>query len=430
MTATAARHLRIVVGVTGGIAAYKAVSVIRAFVLDGHHVDVIATAGALEFVGRPTFEAISRNPVHTELYDGVSEVRHVALGQQADVVVVAPTTANTMASIAAGLAPDLLGNTILARRCPLVLAPAMHTEMWENPATQSNVSLLRSRGIVIVGPGSGALTGSDSGVGRMSEPEDIVAATYRAAGLLSGDLLSGDLRSVSQSAGGQSAGGPAQSGIHDLLGKHVLITGGGTREAIDPVRFIGNRSSGRQAVALAEAARDRGAKVTLIAAHLEVPLPAGVRVITVSSTAELGAALRSEAPANDVIIMAAAIADYRPADVSDNKLKKSVIGEHPTVALVQNPDLLAALSASSRPDQFVIGFAAETSDDKDALLALGREKLARKGCDALVVNGVGWNTGFGTETNDVIVLSREGDILVEVSGEKRAIAERILDITS
>lgn len=409
MTATAARRLRIVVGVTGGIAAYKAVNVIRAFVLDGHHVDVIATAGALEFVGRPTLEAMSRNPVHTELYEGVSEVRHVALGQQADVIVVAPTTANTMASIAAGLAPDLLGNTILARRCPLVLAPAMHTEMWENPATQANAELLRSRGVLIVGPGSGALTGSDVGVGRMSEPEEIVAATYRALGLHA-----------------TSSGEPDSQ---DLLGKNVLVTGGGTRGAIDPVRFIGNRSSGRQAVALAEAARDRGATVTLIAAHLEMNPPTGVRVISVSSTEQLGTALDVEAPAHDIVIMAAAIADYRPAAVSDNKLKKNVIGENPTLELVQNPDLLAALSASSRPDQFIIGFAAETSDDREVLLALGREKLARKGCDALVVNGVGWNVGFGTETNDVIVLARGGDILVEVSGEKREIAERILDIT-
>ncbi len=410
MATSAARRLRIVVGVTGGIAAYKAVSVIRAFVLDGHHVDVIATAGALEFVGRPTLEAISRNPVHTELYEGVSEVRHVALGQQADVIVVAPTTANTLAAIAAGLAPDLLGNTILARRCPLVLAPAMHTEMWENPATRANVELLQSRGIIIVGPGSGALTGADIGVGRMSEPEEIVTATYRAVGL--------------------NAGASGERGTQDLLGKNVLITGGGTREAIDPVRFIGNRSSGRQAVALAEAARDRGATVTLIAAHLEIDVPTGVRVISVSSTAQLGAALDVEAPANDIIIMAAAIADYRPVAVSDNKLKKNVMGDEPTLALVQNPDLLTALSASSRPDQFIIGFAAETSDDHDTLLSLGREKLARKGCDALVVNGVGWNAGFGTETNDVIVLARGGDILVEVSGEKRAIAERILDITS
>lgn len=410
MTSSAARRLRIVVGVTGGIAAYKAISVIRAFVLDGHHVDVIATAGALEFVGRPTLEAISRNPVHTQLYDGVAEVRHVTLGQNADVIVVAPTTANTLASLAAGLASDLLGNTILARRCPLVLAPAMHTEMWLNPATRANIELLKQRDIVIVGPSSGALTGSDVGVGRMSEPEEIVAATYRAARL-------------TRSSG---AGTPVQ----DLVGKRVLITGGGTREAIDPVRYIGNRSSGRQAVALAQAAMDRGAEVvTLIAAHLEIPAPTGLRVITVSSTADLGDALDSEAPVHDIIIMAAAVADYRPVAVSDSKLKKKAMGEHPTLELVQNPDLLANLSATARPDQFVIGFAAETSDDRDTLVELGLEKLARKGCSALVVNGVGWHTGFGSVTNEVIVLGLGGDILIEMSGDKREIADRILDIT-
>ena len=410
MTAPAARRLRIVVGVTGGIAAYKAVSVIRAFVLDGHHVDVIATAGALEFLGRPTLEAISRNPVHTELYDGVSEVRHVALGQQADVIVIAPTTANTLASIAAGLAPDLLGNTILARRCPLVLAPAMHTEMWQNPATQANVELLLRREIVIVGPASGPLTGTDVGPGRMSEPEDIVAATYRALSLPATDS--------------------SDSRPQDLAGKRVLVTGGGTREAIDPVRFIGNRSSGRQAVALAQAAQARGADVTLIAAHLEVSVPTGIRVVDVSSTEEMGAALRAESPSHDVIIMAAAIADYRPVSVSDSKLKKNRVGEHPTLELVQNPDLLADLSASARSDQFIIGFAAETSSDRDELIALGREKIARKGCSAIVVNGVSWSAGFGTTTNDVVVLARSGDILMEVSGDKREIADRILDIAS
>lgn len=417
MTASAARRLRIVVGVTGGIAAYKAVSVIRAFVLDGHHVDVVATAGALEFVGRPTLEAISRNPVHTELYEGVAEVRHVALGQQADVIVVAPTTANTLASIASGLAPDLLGNTILARRCPLVIAPAMHTEMWLNPATQANVDLLMQRDIVIVGPGNGALTGADVGVGRMSEPEDIVAATYRAVRLQSPANAPDTTRDLTDMS-------------RDLTGKRVLIAGGGTREALDPVRFIGNRSSGRQAVALADVARARGASVTLIAAHLEVPAPLGVRVLDVSSAADLEAALTVEAPLHDIIIMAAAVSDYRPATVSESKIKKKSLGASTSLELVENPDLLVGLVGSARSDQFIIGFAAETTSDRDSLIELGREKLVRKGCNALVANAVGWNAAFGTETNDVIVLGRGGDILIEVSGDKREIAERILDITS
>lgn len=411
MTASAARRLRIVVGVTGGIAAYKAVSVIRAFVLDGHHVDVVATAGALEFVGRPTLEAISRNPVHTELYEGVSEVRHVALGQQADVIVVAPTTANTMASIAAGLAPDLLGNTLLARRCPLVLAPAMHTEMWENPATRANVVLLRGRGVVIVGPGSGPLTGRDSGVGRMSEPAEIIAATYRAVG----------------EGGDTSDPRAGQYLAHDLEGKRILITGGGTREAIDPVRYIGNRSSGRQAVALAQAALDRGGMVTLVGAHLEVDAPEGSIFVEVSSTAELQTVLDREVSQHDVIIMAAAVADYRPEAISETKLKKEALGETAAIALVQNPDLLAAIVSRARDTQFIIGFAAETSSDRDSLLALGSLKLARKGCDVLVVNGVGWNETFGTKNNEVIILGRGGGILDEVSGEKYAVAHRILD---
>jgi phosphopantothenoylcysteine decarboxylase/phosphopantothenate--cysteine ligase len=411
MTASAARRLRIVVGVTGGIAAYKAVSVIRAFVLDGHHVDVVATAGALEFVGRPTLEAISRNTVHTELYEGVSEVRHVALGQQADVIVVAPTTANTMASIAAGLAPDLLGNTLLARRCPLVLAPAMHTEMWENPATRANVVLLRGRGVVIVGPGSGPLTGRDSGVGRMSEPAEIIAATYRAVG----------------EGGDSSVPRAGQYFDQDLVGKRILITGGGTREAIDPVRYIGNRSSGRQAVALAQAALDRGGMVTLVGAHLEVGAPEGSIFVEVSSTAELQTVLDREVSQHDVIIMAAAVADYRPEAISETKLKKEALGETAAIALVQNPDLLAALVSRARDTQFIIGFAAETSSDRDSLLALGSLKLARKGCDVLVVNGVGWNETFGAENNEVIILGRGGGILDEVSGEKYAVAHRILD---
>jgi phosphopantothenoylcysteine decarboxylase/phosphopantothenate--cysteine ligase len=400
MATFAARRLRIVVGVTGGIAAYKAIGIIRQFVLDGHHVDVVATAAALEFIGRPTLEAISRNPVHTELYDGVAEVRHVALGQQADVIVVAPATANTLANIAGGHAPDLLGNTILARRGPLIVAPAMHTEMWNNAATQANITVLASRGITVVGPSRGALTGADVGIGRMSEPADVVAATYAAVVVVP----------------------------QDLVGKRILITGGGTREAIDPVRFIGNRSSGRQSVALAEAALARGASVTLIAAHLEIEAPQTASVITVSSTQEMSDALFQQAPDHDILIMAAAVADYRPALVSDIKIKKEAVGETPVIELVQNPDLLAQLSSTARDDQFVIGFAAETMSDRNELLALGRAKLSRKGCTALVVNAVSWNSGFGNSRNDVIVLGRGGDILSEVSGDKDALAHHILDI--
>jgi phosphopantothenoylcysteine decarboxylase/phosphopantothenate--cysteine ligase len=391
--------LRIVVGITGGIAAYKAVSVVREFVKDGHHVDVIATDAALHFVGRPTLEAISRNPVHVGLYDDVAQVRHVALGQQADVIVIAPATANTLAQLAAGLAPDLLGNTVLARRGPLLVAPAMHTEMWENPATQANIDTLRSRGAIVVGPGVGPLTGADSGAGRMSEPDEIVAATYSAVET-----------PIAQ----------------DLLGKKILITGGGTREPLDPVRYIGNRSSGKQAVALAQRALRRGAEVTLIAAHLEVAVPSGIALVTVSTAEEMRSAVKLEADTSDVVIMAAAISDYRVEHASETKIKKSDNGGALTLTLVENPDILREIAGSKTPEQVIIGFAAETASGEE-LLTIAREKIQRKGCDLLVVNQVGWDQGFGTESNAVTVIGSRGDILDTAAGTKLSVADTILD---
>lgn len=391
--------LRIVVGITGGIAAYKAVSVVREFVKDGHHVDVIATEAALQFVGRPTLEAISRNPVHVGLYDDVAQVRHVALGQQADVIVIAPATANTLAQIATGLAPDLLGNTVLARRGPLVVAPAMHTEMWENPATRANIATLISRGVIVVGPGVGQLTGSDSGAGRMSEPEAIVAAVYA--------CVSGEVN-------------------HDLVGKRILITGGGTREPLDPVRYIGNRSSGKQAVALAQRALARGAEVTLIAAHLEIDAPAGVTVISVSTAAQMQQAVLLAFVDYDIVIMAAAVSDYRVETISGTKLKKSEHQGQLQLSLVENPDILLEISRLKKPGQVVVGFAAETAAE-DELLEIAKEKLARKGCDYLVVNQVGWDQGFGTESNTVTVIRSSGDILNTVNGSKVSVADTILD---
>lgn len=393
-------HLRIVVGITGGIAAYKAVSVIRSFVKDGHHVDVIATEAALQFVGRPTLEAISRNPVHVGLYDDVAQVRHVSLGQQADVIVIAPATANSLAQIASGLAPDLLGNTVLARRGPLVVAPAMHTEMWENPATQSNIETLISRGVVIVGPGNGHLTGSDIGVGRMSEPEEIVEAVYLAIEI------------------------PTRQ---DLFGKKVLITGGGTREPLDPVRYLGNRSSGKQAVALATAASRRGAEVTLISAHIEVDIPSGIRNISVSTTEEMRTATLSEAVVSDIVIMVAAVSDYRIKNISEHKLKKSNENSELSLTLVTNPDILRELCSAKHENQIIVGFAAETAQGAE-LIALGREKLKRKGCDYLVLNQVGWEQGFATESNEVTVISSSADILERASGPKLLVAQMILDI--
>ena len=390
-------QLNVVVGVTGGIAAYKAVNVIRGLVLAGHDVHVVATEAALRFVGKPTLEAISRNIVHTDLYEGVAEVRHVAIGQAADLIVIAPATANTIAKLAAGIADDLLGNTVLASRAPVVIAPAMHTEMWQHPATVHNITVLRSRGVTVVGPGVGQLTGADSGPGRLEEPEEIVRAAL------------------------------AVLAPKDLAGHRILVTAGGTREPLDPVRFLGNRSSGKQGIALALAAAARGAEVTLIGANLEVATPAWIRVLHVGSTLELAAAVKDAAAEVDVVIMAAAVADYRPAVIAESKIKKELVGDRLTIELVKNPDILAKLAEARRPGQLIVGFAAETEQDADALLALGRAKIARKGCDLLVLNRVGWTEGFGTDINSVVVLDRLGDIVMEASGSKRSVAERTLD---
>ena len=393
----------IVVGITGGIAAYKAVNVVRAFVLQGHSVHVVATDAALRFVGKPTLEAISRNPVHTDLYEGVAEVRHVAIGQSADLIVIAPATANTIAKLAAGIADDLLGNTVLASTAPIVIAPAMHTEMWNNAATVANVATLRSRGVTIVGPGVGQLTGSDVGAGRMEEPDVIVE---RATAVLDGD--------------------PALQ--RDLVGTRVLISAGGTREPLDPVRFLGNRSSGRQGVALATAAAARGASVVLVAAHLEVAVPANITVHAAGTAQELEQAMRDESASADVVIMAAAVADYRPDEVREGKIKKDDTGDTLTLTLVKNPDVLAGLVAERKPGQVIVGFAAETEQDAAALLSLGRAKVSRKGCDLLVVNRVGWTQGFATERNEVMILDARGDIVKEASGSKMSVANRILDV--
>jgi phosphopantothenoylcysteine decarboxylase / phosphopantothenate---cysteine ligase len=396
--------VKIVVGVAGGIAAYKAVGVVRELVLAGHDVHVVPTPSALRFVGLPTWQAISRNDVTADLFDHVAEVRHVALGQSADLIVVAPATANTLAKLAAGLADDLLGTTILASTAPLVVAPAMHTGMWANAATRANVATLRARGVHVVGPADGQLTGADSGPGRMAEPAEIVAAALAVAG---------------------SAAPAGTAG--DLAGRRVVVTAGGTREPLDPVRFIGNRSTGRQGLELARAAARRGADVLLIAANLEVPAD-GVEVRHVSTTAELQEAALLAAETADVVIMAAAVADYRPETVADEKIKKDVQGDELSLRLLRNPDILHELSAARRAGQVVVGFAAETEQDPARQLELGRAKVARKGCDYLVLNRVGWHEGFATEGNTVVVLSASGDIVTEASGSKAEVADRILDV--
>ena len=392
--------LNVVVGITGGIAAYKAVAVVRALVLAGHDVHVVATDAALRFVGKPTLEAISRNTVHTDLYEGVAEVRHVAIGQAADLIVIAPVTANSIAKLAAGIADDLLGNTVLASTAPVVIAPAMHTEMWQNPATVANVALLRSRGIHVVGPAVGQLTGKDSGPGRMSEPDDIVAAAL------------------------------AVVTPKDLLGRRIVVTAGGTREPLDPVRYIGNRSSGKQGLAIAVGAAARGAAVTLVGANLEVHAAASddLHVVHVSTTLELEAAVTAAAADADVVVMAAAVADYRPESVAPAKIKKDVQGDTLQLTLVKNPDILAGLASARRDGQVIIGFAAETVDDREQLLELGRAKIARKGADYLVLNRVGWTEGFATESNSIIVVNSAGDIVSEASGTKTSVAARILDL--
>ena len=393
----------IVVGVTGGIAAYKTVALVRLLVLEGHEVHVIPTADALRFVGLTTWEAISRNPVTTSVHEDVSEVRHVALGRKADLVVIAPATANTLASMAAGLADDLLGTTLLATSSPVVVAPAMHTEMWRHPATVANIETLRRRGVHIVGPADGPLTGGDSGPGRMSEPEVIAASALAAA----------------------SAGG-------DLAGLHVVVSTGGTREPIDPVRYIGNRSSGRQGAEVAVAAARRGAHVRLVAAHVDegvlsaASVDPRIEVTRVGTAAELGSAVRDASGAADVVVMVAAVADYRVADVADRKLSKED-GRLRSLELVENDDILAGLAASRRPGQTVVGFAAETSTDAVELLERARRKRQRKGVDLLVVNEVGWDKGFEASENRVAVLDAHDEVVAEAAGSKRAVADTLWD---
>ena len=390
----------VVVGVTGGIAAHKSVHLVRLLVKAGHEVHVIPTDDALRFVGLPTWEAISRHPVTTSVHDDVPQVRHVALGRQADLVIVAPATADSLAKMAAGLAGDLLGTTLLATTAPVVVAPAMHTEMWRHPATQANVATLSARGVHVVGPADGELTGGDSGPGRMLEPEEIVE---RALAVLR---------------------------PQDLAGLTVAVSTGGTREPIDPVRFIGNRSSGRQGVALARAAADRGAHVTLVAAHTDDGVltdAAGLTVVHAGTAADLLTAMTDAAATADVVVMAAAVADYRPVSASDTKLaKESAGGPERTLALVETEDVLSNLARDRRNGQIVVGFAAETSHGEE-LLERGRRKLARKGADLLVVNEVGWGRGFEAGENEVIVLGAGGHVVAAASGTKRAVADAIWD---
>jgi phosphopantothenoylcysteine decarboxylase/phosphopantothenate--cysteine ligase len=393
----------VVLGVGGGIAAYKVCDLLRRLTESGHHVRVVPTHAALEFVGVATWAALSGRPVSADPFDDVHEVPHVRIGKAADLVVVAPATADLLAKAAHGLADDLLTNTLLTARCPILFAAAMHTEMWEHPATRANVETLRSRGATVLEPAVGRLTGADTGRGRLPEPHEIFAITQLM-------LADGAARAAGQR-------------VADLTGRHVLVSAGGTREHLDPVRYLGNSSSGRQGYALARVAAARGAKVTLVAANSELPDPAGVQVVPVTSTQDMYDEVTGRAGDADAIVMAAAPADFRPAGVAEHKIKKTPDGAVPAVELVQTPDILATVAHNrSRPGQVVVGFAAETGDSQHGVLELGRAKLERKGCDLLVVNDVSGGKVFGSDSNEAVILDRDGEAMPVPSGSKDALA--------
>ena len=405
---------RVILGVGAGIAAYKSCELLRLLTESGHRVRVVPTPDALRFVGEATWAALSGEPVTTDAWTSVSEVPHVRLGQSADLVLVAPATADLMARAAAGLAGDLLTATLLTARCPVLYAPAMHTEMWEHPATQANVSLLRSRGAVVLDPAVGRLTGADSGKGRLPEPEEIFAVAMRL-------LARGQL--------GQ-----------DLAGRRVVVSAGGTREELDPVRFLGNWSTGTQGYALARTAVARGAGVIVVAANVSLPDPAGARVVRVVSARQMQDAVMAAAAEADAVVMAAAVADYRPEARSTGKIKKD--GQPPDpLRLTENPDILAGLAArraaqaagqqASAPGTgprrpVLVGFAAETDTSETA----ARAKLARKGCDLLVVNPVGNGLGFGTPDNEAVVFGADGTVTRIPRGPKEALAEVVWDLVA
>ncbi len=380
----------VILGVGGGIAAYKAVSLLRLFTESGDSVRVVPTRAALRFVGEPTWSALSGNPVVDDVWTDAHEVPHVQLGRSADLVVVAPATADLMARAAHGLADDLLTNVLLTATCPVVFAPAMHTEMWEHPATVANVALLRARGATVIDPDDGRLAGDDTGRGRLPEP----AAIHEMC-----------MARLAQASG-------------SMAGRRVVVSAGGTREAIDPVRFLGNASSGRQGVALARAAGAEGAHVVLVAAHVDVelphPVPGLMDVHRVSTAAELAEAMATLAPGADAVVMAAAVADFRPVDVHPVKIKKTGAEPEP-LRLVRTVDVLASLSETATDGCVVVGFAAETGDDDADVVEHGRRKLIRKGCDLLVVNDVSGGRVFGAERNEVTILRRTGSTVEVVA---------------
>jgi len=388
----------VVVGVTGGIAAYKSAALIRLFSEAGHKVQVVATNNAFKFIGKTTLEALSGNPisiVDPDLFTDVDQVKHIALAKSADLLVVAPATASFLAKVTSGIADDLLTTTVLAATCPVIVAPAMHTEMWENKATVSNIETLKLRGITIVWPAVGRLTGEDTGAGRLAEPEEIFETAMAALG------------------------GP-------LSGKRVLVTAGGTREPIDAARFIGNFSSGKQGVAFARAAKLLGAEVELIAANLDDSLTSGLKTTSVSTALELSNALAEKSGSYDMLVMAAAVADYKPTDPTSSKLKRSELGEQLNLSLVANPDILVETVKSLRASAskaVVIGFAAEASDD---LESLARVKLSAKGCDYLVANDISNGKVFGRDNTEIVLVDKLGSN--KFQGSKQTVAKEVLSL--
>lgn len=470
--------MRIIVGMGGGIAAYKAAMLLRLFAKNGDEVIAMPTLNATKFVGAPTLEALSGNPVSTDVFERVPEVNHVRQAEQADAVVIAPATADLLARLAAGRADDLLSATVLTTHAPVILAPAMHTQMWENPATRANMQTLRSWGYHVIEPAIGRLTGPDSGPGRMPEPEDIFRLAQevivrfpkrsthpvytpgyaptqplyadteqeRAAASRLATLGSVSIEGMSIDGNGgpeavESAAREVPAASGPLAGRTVVITAGGTREPLDPVRYLGNRSTGKQGVALAEAARDLGAHVHLIAANIEVPAPEGVRVTRVERALELREVVLEASASADVLVMSAAVADFRPAEFAEFKIKKSADSEDaPVINLVRNPDILREVvvrRAQAREGgqtcmgpQIIVGFAAETGSAEKTPLELGREKMQRKGADFLAVNTVGVNLGFGTDENTITLLSTLTEEEPVLMGSKKDVSVRLLEYVS
>lgn len=392
--------MHVIVGITGGIAAYKATNIIRLLTEAGHTVKVIPTQNALRFIGATTLEALSHNTVDADLFTDVESVKHVSLGQEADLVIVAPASAAFLGRFAAGIADDLLGNTLLVTKAPIVLAPAMHSEMWQNLATSENVSTLAKRGVHILEPAVGRLTGEDSGIGRLPEPEQIVEFAL------------------------------SKIARQDLAGKRFLITAGGTREEIDPVRFIGNKSSGKQGISIALEAVARGACVTLIAANIDA-IPAELKNIEIIQNAkQLNEKLNEHLANHDVLVMAAAIADFRVLNPATSKLKRSELGDHLQLELVANEDILANAVQRIQSENLSVlsvGFAAETASGSQQLEDLAKHKLEKKGCDMIVANNVSNGAVFDSETNDVLILTKSGRSLA-AHGSKRLVAAELLDV--